>query len=66
MPNSSHIPVRSSDNRRCYRAGGVPTCGLAIALVVALLGWASFSHSAPLAHPDFDKVPSSACASLSR
>jgi acyl-CoA synthetase (AMP-forming)/AMP-acid ligase II len=40
--------VRSTDNRRSYRAGSLPGCALGLALVAALLGYASFSHAAPL------------------
>jgi hypothetical protein len=47
MPHQCPFPVRSTDNRRCYRAGSVPGCALALALVVALLGYASLSRAEP-------------------
>lgn len=50
MPHQCPFPVRSTDNRRGYRAGSVPGCALALALVVALLGYASFSHAASAAN----------------
>ena len=49
MPNQCPFPVRSTDSRRCYRAGGLPGCTLGLALIAALLGYAGFSHGAPLA-----------------
>jgi hypothetical protein len=45
MPHQCPFPVRSTDNRRCYRAGSVPGCALALALVVALLGYAGLSRA---------------------
>lgn len=48
MPQQCPFPVRSADNRRCYRAGSVPGCALALALIVALLGYVGFVHGAPL------------------
>ena len=64
MPNSSRIPVRSCDNRRCYRAGSIPGCGLALAVIVALLGYATVSHSsspAPAVIASTCTTASSAC-----
>jgi hypothetical protein len=49
MPNQCPFPVRSTDSRRCYRAGGVPGCTLGLALIAALLGYAGFSHAMPVA-----------------
>ena len=48
MSRQCPFPVRSTDNRRGYRAGSLPGCALGLALVAALLGYASFSHAAPL------------------
>lgn len=47
MPRQCPFPVRSTDNRGSYRAGSLPGCALGLALVAALLGYASFSHAAP-------------------
>lgn len=49
MPNHCPFPVRSTDSRRCYRAGSMPGCTLGLALIAALLGYAGFSHGASLA-----------------
>lgn len=49
MPNQCPFPVRSTDNRRSYRAGSVPGCALALALVVALLGYAGLGRAEPVA-----------------
>jgi hypothetical protein len=54
MPHQCPFPVRSTDSRRSYRAGSVPGCALALALVAALLGYASFGHAVPL--PDASTV----------
>jgi len=52
MSRQCPFPVRSTDNRRSYRAGSLPGCALGLALVAALLGYASFSHAAPLEQAD--------------
>jgi hypothetical protein len=49
MPSQCPFPVRSTDNRRSYRAGSAPGCALALALVVALLGYASLGRAEPVA-----------------
>jgi hypothetical protein len=49
MPNQCPFPVRSTDSRRCYRAGGIPGCTLGLALIAALLGYAGFSNAMPVA-----------------
>lgn len=49
MPHQCPFPVRSTDNRRSYRAGSIPGCALGLALIAALLGYASFSHAVPMA-----------------
>lgn len=54
MSHQCPFPVRSTDNRRCYRAGSVPGCALGLALIAALLGYASFGHAAA-------PTPSDAC-----
>lgn len=45
MHQQCPFPVRSTDNRRCYRAGSIPGCALGLALIAALLGYASFAHA---------------------
>lgn len=52
MSHQCPFPVRSTDNRRCYRAGSVPGCALGLALIAALLGYASFGHAAAPAPSD--------------
>ena len=52
MPHQCPFPVRSTDNRRCYRAGSIPGCALGLALIAALLGYASFGHAASPAPSD--------------
>lgn len=54
MPHQCPFPVRSTDNRRCYRAGSIPGCALGLALIAALLGYASFGHAAPPDQPGAD------------
>lgn len=54
MPHQCPFPVRSSDNRRSYRAGSIPGCALGLALIAALLGYASFSHAVPMARSGTD------------
>lgn len=49
MPHQCQFPVRSTDSRCGYRAGSIPGCALGLALVAALLGYASFSHAGPVA-----------------
>jgi hypothetical protein len=48
MPRQCPFPVRTTYNRRRYRAGGLPGCAIGLALVAALLGYATFSHAASL------------------
>lgn len=43
------FPVRSTDNRRCYRTGSAPGFTLTLALVAAVAGYAGVSHAAPQA-----------------
>ncbi len=53
MPyHPSSFPVRSTDNRCCYRRGSAPGFSLALALVAALSGYAGFSHAAPCVHAE--------------
>ncbi len=56
MPNQCPFPVRSTDSRHSYRAGGIPGCALGLALIAALLGYASFSHAERLAQSDSSAV----------
>ena len=46
MPRQCPFPVRTSDPRRCYRAGSAPLA-LSLALAAALFGHASLSEAAP-------------------
>ncbi len=45
MPHHCPFPVRSTDNRRCYRIGSAPGFTILLALLAALLGYAGFSHA---------------------
>ena len=65
MPRQCPFPVRSTDNRRSYRAGSMPGCALGLALVAALLGYASFSHAAPFEQPGQPGTGHSATAAAS-
>jgi hypothetical protein len=47
MSRHCPFPVRSTDNRSCYRAGSAPGFTLCLALVAALSGYAGYSHAAP-------------------
>lgn len=47
MSHQCPFPVHSTDNRRSYRAGSGLGCALGLALIVALLGYAGFSHAMP-------------------
>jgi hypothetical protein len=49
MPRHCPFPVRSTDNRRGYRAGTVPGFTLSLALIAALSGYASLTDAAPAA-----------------
>ena len=51
MPRNCPFPVRSADNRRCYRTGSMPGFTLSLALVAVLSGYAGFSHAAPASTP---------------
>jgi hypothetical protein len=61
MSRQCPFPVRSTDNRRSYRAGSVPGCALGLALVAALLGYASFGHAAP---SEQAHQPGAACSAM--
>lgn len=47
MSHQCPFPVRSTDNRRCYRTGSAPGFVLCLAVVAALSCYAGFSHAAP-------------------
>jgi len=47
MSHQCPFPVRSTDNRRCYRAGSAPGFTLSLALIAALSGYAGLSDAAP-------------------
>ena len=49
MSHQCPFPVRSTDNRCCYRAGSAPGFTLSLALVATLSGYASISDAAPSA-----------------
>jgi len=48
MSHQCPFPVRSTDNRRCYRTGSAPGFTLCLALVAALSCYAGFSQAAPI------------------
>lgn len=54
MPHQCQFPVRSTDSRCGYRAGSIPGCALALALIAAILGYASFSHAMPMGSSGVD------------
>ena len=47
MSHHCPFPVRSTNSRRSYHTGTAPGFTLCLALVAALLGYASVSHAAP-------------------
>lgn len=49
MSHQCPFPVRSTDNRRSYRAGNAPGFTLTLALIAALSGYAGLSEAAPAA-----------------
>lgn len=48
MSHQCPFPVRSTDNRRCYRTGSAPGFVLCLAVAAALSCYAGFSHAAPI------------------
>jgi hypothetical protein len=46
MSRQCPFPVRSTDNRRCYRTGAAPGFALGLAVVAALSCFGGFSHAA--------------------
>jgi hypothetical protein len=48
MSHQCPFPVRSTDNRRCYRTGSAPGFTLCLALVAALSCYAGFSQAASI------------------
>jgi subtilisin family serine protease len=46
MPHHCPFPVRSTDNRRCYRTGSAPGFALSLALAAVLSGYASLGEAA--------------------
>jgi len=49
MTHQCPFPVRSTDNRRSYRAGNAPGFILTLALIAVLSGYAGLSGAAPSA-----------------
>lgn len=49
MSHQCPFPVRSTNNRCCYRAGSVPGFALCLAVVAALSCYAGFSQAAQFA-----------------
>ena len=58
MSRQCPFPVRSTDNRRCYRTGAAPGFALGLAVVAALSCFGGFSHAAQFTPADIPSVVS--------
>ncbi|MFZ5576117.1 MAG: hypothetical protein ACOY5S_13065 [Pseudomonadota bacterium] len=56
MTHQCPFPVRSTDNRRSYRAGNAPGFILIFALIAVLSGYAGLSDAAPTAAAAYDTL----------